>query len=47
MKNFPQKPIGLLKPLEVPDGPWQDISYDFIVELPESEGHDAILVVVD
>ena len=26
---------------------WEDISLDFIVGLPKSKGHDAILVVVD
>ncbi|KAG5719025.1 hypothetical protein E4T56_gene20411 [Termitomyces sp. T112] len=40
------RPHGLLKPL--PDGrrPWSSISMDHIVELPDSEGFDAILVVV-
>jgi hypothetical protein len=38
---------GSLKPLPVPEGPWQSISCDFIVELPKSNGYDTILVVVD
>ncbi|KAB5587482.1 Retrotransposable element Tf2 [Ceratobasidium theobromae] len=36
-----------LQPLPVPEGPWEDISYDFIVKLPKSSGFDSILVVVD
>jgi hypothetical protein len=36
-----------LKPLLTPDTPWHIISVDFIVELPESDGHNVIMVVVD
>uniref|UniRef100_A0A183CPZ9 RNA-directed DNA polymerase n=1 Tax=Globodera pallida TaxID=36090 RepID=A0A183CPZ9_GLOPA len=36
-----------LQPLPIPDGPWEEISYDFIVKLPKSKGFDSILVVVD
>ena len=41
------KPYGLLMPLEVPNKPWESISMDFITDLPNSNGYDAILVVVD
>ncbi|QRW17988.1 Retrotransposable element Tf2 protein [Rhizoctonia solani] len=33
--------------LSIPAGPWEDISYDFIVKFPKCKGYDSILVVVD
>jgi hypothetical protein len=38
---------GLLQPLELPYRPWNEISMDFILELPESNGCSSIWVVVD
>ena len=46
-KSQRQPPVGELHPLPIPDTPWDTISVDFIVELPESTGHDAVMVVVD
>ena len=46
-KNFPKQPYGPLYPNEVPDGPWQTITMDFVTDLPESEGKDSILVVTN
>ncbi|KAF8748741.1 hypothetical protein RHS01_10575 [Rhizoctonia solani] len=40
-------PVISLKPLEVPPFPFHTISYDFITGFPKSNGHDAILVVID
>ncbi|QRW23855.1 Retrotransposable element Tf2 protein [Rhizoctonia solani] len=40
-------PVIALKPLEVPPFPFHTISYDFITGFPKSNGHDAILVVID
>ena len=41
------KPYGFLKQLPVPERPWNSISMDFIEQLPDSDGHTAILVIVD
>jgi hypothetical protein len=41
------KKYGLLDPLDVPNRPWEEISMDFIVGLPVSEGHTKIWVIVD
>jgi len=46
-KSFRCPPIGELHPLPIPFAPWDTISVDFIVELPQSAGHDSIMVVVD
>ncbi|QRW22406.1 Retrotransposable element Tf2 protein [Rhizoctonia solani] len=40
-------PTIALKPLEVPLFPFHTISYDFITGFPKSNGHNAILVVID
>ncbi|QRW16712.1 Retrotransposable element Tf2 protein [Rhizoctonia solani] len=40
-------PVIALKPLEVPPYPFHTILYDFITGFPKSQGHDAILVVID
>jgi len=40
-------PYGLLQSNETPDRPCKSIAMDFITELPESDGYDAILVVID
>ena len=38
---------GQLYPLPISKGPWQSVSMDFMVQLPPSQGYDAIYVCVD
>jgi len=40
-------PYGLLQSKEAPDRPCKSLAMDFITDLPESEGYDTILVVID
>jgi len=47
MKNRPQQPFGPLVSNKVPNGPWEIISMDLITQLPESNGYNAICVIVD
>jgi len=42
-----QRKAGELHPLDIPQGPWQEISIDIIEPLPKSNGMDAIMVIVD
>ena len=46
-KTIKQPPMGELHLLLIPSTPWNTISVDFITELPESNGQDSIMVVVD
>ena len=46
-KPHRHKPYGLLKQLPIPERPWNSISMDFIETLPNSDGFDAILVIID
>ena len=40
-------PVGELQPLAIPEECWDAISVDFISELPESGGYNAIMVAAD
>jgi len=46
-KLIRQAPVGELHPLQIPDLRWDTLSVDFVVELPLSSGHDAVMTVVD
>jgi len=39
--------MGELDPLPIPEHRWDTISVDFIVELPEAQGYDTVMNVVD
>jgi transposase InsO family protein len=40
-------PMGQLRPLPIPSRRWEQISVDFVAELPTAHGFDAIMNVVD
>ena len=42
-----QRKAGELHLLEIPKGPWQEISINIIGLLPKSNGMDAIVIIVD
>ena len=46
-KTICQLPTRELHPLPIPDAPWDTASIDFTVQLPESNGKDANMVIVD
>jgi len=46
-KPWRHSPVGELQPLSVPDARWDTLSVDFVVELLESSGHDAVMTVVN
>jgi hypothetical protein len=41
------KTPGLLQPLAIPSQRWEEVSMDFIIGLPKSEGKSVIMVIVD
>jgi hypothetical protein len=48
MKARRHRPYGLLRPRELPEGPFDSLSYEFITKLPLTpRGHDSICVCVD
>jgi len=46
-KTFPEKPRGKLSPKKTPKNIWQFVSVDLITQIPQSQGYDAISLVVD
>jgi len=46
-KPWRHSPVGKLQLLSIPDTWWDTLSVDFVVELPESSGHDAVITVMD
>jgi len=46
-KPIRQAPVGELHSLWIPNSRWNTLSVDFVVELPLSSRHDAVITVVD
>ena len=40
-------PVGMLQPIPIPSQPFEVVTMDFIPELPECEGYDNVLVIMD
>ena len=36
-----------MHPLQIPDSQWNTLSVDFVVELPLSSRHNAVITIVD
>ena len=47
IKTYPAHPTGLLIPNPIATEPWEEILVNLITGLPDSQGYDAIMVVVD
>jgi hypothetical protein len=47
IKPVRHAPFGLLKPLQVPETPWDSISMDFIMGLPLVDGCNSLWVIVN
>jgi transposase InsO family protein len=46
-KSQRKAPIGELHPVAIPTRRWEQITVDFIVELPQAHGYDAVMNIVD
>ena len=47
VKSSRDREHGLLKPLPIPQKRWQDLTMDYVTGLPDSDGYNAILTIVD
>lgn len=47
VKHLTRRSAGLLQPIPIPTGTWENISMDFVTHLPASHGFTAVMVVVD
>ncbi len=46
-KSSMQAKAAPLNPNTIPEGPWTHISVDMVTRLPNSNGHDALLMIVN
>jgi len=46
-KSIYKKKYKLYEPLLIPSEPWENVSIDFMIQLPKWNGMDPILIIVD
>ena len=46
-KKHTQHPQAITLPLDVPQGPWEEVGVDLITQLPKSDKFDAIITFTD
>ena len=47
IKHITRKNAGLLQPILIPTGVWEDLSMDFVTQHPSSHGFTVVLILVD
>jgi hypothetical protein len=47
VKSICKKKFGLYQPLQISNESWENVSIDFMTQLPKWNGMDAMLVLID
>lgn len=46
-KKHVQHPQAITRPLDIPQGPWEEVGVDLITQLPKSDKYDTIITFTD